>query len=74
MTIHEYLTKAIQDDARRAGERDRLLFEARQARTASRQRLVTPGAGDTFLTASYRSILARLDCRAWLSVRRADQR
>ena len=40
MTIHEYLMKAIQDDARRAGERDRLLLEARRARRARRQRLV----------------------------------
>ena len=43
MTIHKYLMKAIQDDARRAGERDRLLFEARRARRARRQRLA-PGA------------------------------
>ena len=42
MFIHEYLVKAIQDDARRAGERDRLLREARQARRARRQRLVPP--------------------------------
>ena len=42
MTIHEYLMKAIQDDARRAGERHRLLREARQARRARRQRLVPP--------------------------------
>ena len=40
MTIHEYLIKAIQDDARRAGERDRLLREARRARRSRRQRLV----------------------------------
>ena len=40
MTIHEYLVKAVQDDARRAGERDRLLREARRARRARRQRLV----------------------------------
>ena len=40
MTIHEYLMKAVQDDARRAGERDRLLREARRARRARRQRLV----------------------------------
>ena len=40
MTIHEYLMKAIQDDARRAGERDRLLREARRARRARRQPLV----------------------------------
>jgi len=38
MTIHEYLTKARQDDARRAGERDRLLLEARQAPKARRHR------------------------------------
>ena len=42
MTIHKYLMKAIQDDARRAGERDRLRFEARRARRARRQRLVPP--------------------------------
>ena len=40
MTIHEYLMKAVQDDARRAGERGRLLLEARRARRARRQRLV----------------------------------
>ena len=40
MTIYEYLMKAVQDDARRAGERDRLLLEARRARKARRQRLV----------------------------------
>ena len=36
MFINEYLLKAIQDDARRAGERDRLVREARRARRASR--------------------------------------
>jgi hypothetical protein len=40
MIIYEYLMKAVQDDARRAGERDRLLLEARRARRARRQRLV----------------------------------
>jgi hypothetical protein len=40
MTILEYLMKAVQDDARRAGERDRLLREAQRARRARRQRLV----------------------------------
>ena len=40
MTIYEYLMKAVQDDARRAGERDRLLLEARRARKARRRRLV----------------------------------
>jgi hypothetical protein len=39
MTSLEYLMKAVQDDARRAGERDRLLLEARRARRARRQRL-----------------------------------
>ena len=38
MTIHQYLMKARQDDARRAGERDRLLLEARRASQARRQR------------------------------------
>ena len=40
MFIHEYFVKAVQDDARRAGERDRLLREARRARRVRRQRLV----------------------------------
>ena len=40
MALHEYLMKAVQDDARRAGERDRLLRVARWARRARRQRLV----------------------------------
>ena len=40
MFNHEYLMKAIQDDARRVGERDRLLREARRARRARRQRLI----------------------------------
>lgn len=44
MFIHEYLAKAIQDDARRAGERDRLLREAGRARRARRQRLVPAAA------------------------------
>jgi len=38
MTIHQYLSKAVQDDAQRAGERDRLLLEARRARAARRPR------------------------------------
>jgi hypothetical protein len=38
MTFHEYLAKARQHDAQRAGERDRLLQQARQARTARRYR------------------------------------
>ena len=42
MTIHEYLMKAIQDDAQRAGVRDRLLLDARRARRARRLREVPP--------------------------------
>ena len=38
MTIHQYLMKACQDDAQRAGERDCLLLEARRARAARGQR------------------------------------
>jgi hypothetical protein len=38
MTIHQYLMKARKDDARRAGERDRVLLEARRASKARRQR------------------------------------
>jgi hypothetical protein len=38
MTIHHYLMNASKDDARRAGERDRLLLEARRARRARRER------------------------------------
>jgi hypothetical protein len=33
-TMRQYLMKAIQDDARRAGERDRLYLEAQRARAA----------------------------------------
>ncbi|HEY7146771.1 MAG TPA: hypothetical protein VH637_21215 [Streptosporangiaceae bacterium] len=40
MTINDYLVKVVQDNARRSGERDRLLLEARRARRARRQRLV----------------------------------
>jgi hypothetical protein len=40
MIMYEYLMKAVQDDARRVGERERLLREARRARRARRQRLV----------------------------------
>jgi hypothetical protein len=38
MSIHEYLMKAVQDDAVRAGERDRKILEARRARMAGRHR------------------------------------
>lgn len=38
MTIHHYLMRASQDDAKRAGERDRLLLEAQRARITHRRR------------------------------------
>ena len=38
MTFHQYLSKAVQDDAQRAGDRDRLLLEARRASAARRRR------------------------------------
>jgi hypothetical protein len=34
MVIHQYVSKAVQDDAQRVGERDRVLLEARRARMA----------------------------------------
>ena len=43
MTFHQYLSNAVQDDAQRAGARDRLLLEARRARLPRRARPV-PGA------------------------------
>jgi hypothetical protein len=38
MTFHEYLSKAVQDDAQLAGEWDRLVLVARQARMACHKR------------------------------------
>jgi hypothetical protein len=40
MIIHQYVSKAVQDDAPRAGERDRLLLEARRARMPRPKRQV----------------------------------
>jgi hypothetical protein len=41
MIIHQYVSKAVQDDAPRAGERNRLLLEARRARAARRKPVVS---------------------------------
>lgn len=41
MTFHEYLSKAVQDDAQLAAERERLLLVVRRAGKARRER-VTP--------------------------------
>jgi len=38
--ITQYVSKAVQDDAQQAGERKRLLREARRARMARRERMV----------------------------------
>jgi hypothetical protein len=43
VTIHQYLSQAVKDDAQRAGERNRLLLEARRAR-GSRRRRAGPAA------------------------------
>lgn len=40
MIIHQYVAKAVQDDAPLAGERNRLLLEARRVRRAHRERVV----------------------------------
>jgi hypothetical protein len=52
--IHEGLRQAVQDDARRAGERDRALLEARRARIAGR-----PHAGPAALASRLAQILFR---------------
>ena len=41
MLIHQYVAKAVQDDAPRAGEQNRLLLEARRARMARRKGVVS---------------------------------
>jgi hypothetical protein len=38
MTLHQCLMKASQDDAKRAGERDRLFLEVRRAQITPRRR------------------------------------
>jgi hypothetical protein len=40
MIIHQYVSKAVQDDAQRAGERDRMLLETQRVQMASRERVV----------------------------------
>ena len=41
MIIHQYVSKAVQDDAQRAGEQNRLLLEARRARMPRPKRVVS---------------------------------
>jgi len=56
MIIHQYVSKAVQDDAQLAGERNRLLLEARRARTPRRKRAIS---------------VTRTRRLAWLLLRRA---
>ena len=42
MTFHQYLAEARQHDAQQAGERDRLIRTARQARTTRPHRTSPP--------------------------------
>ena len=41
MIIHQYVSKAVQDDAPRAGERNRQVLEARRARMPRPKRIVS---------------------------------
>jgi hypothetical protein len=50
MTIHEYLMQAVVDDGRRKVERDRLLLEARRARTGRRVAVETAGMSENAFT------------------------
>jgi len=56
MTIHESLMKAIQDDGRRAGERNRLLREARRARRERRG----PAGDGGFRACDWADVFARV--------------
>ena len=64
MSIHEYLLKARQDDAVRAGERDRRLLEARRARMAGRHRPEPATVAATIARVAPVGWLARLMFRA----------
>jgi len=41
MIIHQYVSKAVQDDAQLTGERNRMLLEARRARKPRRERVTS---------------------------------
>ena len=81
MVIHQYVSKAVQDDAQRAGERNRLLLEARRARVARRKPVVSAAparrlarlllAGRPPSTPRHFVILVRL---LVVSIRRASSR
>ncbi|HTZ28585.1 MAG TPA: hypothetical protein VMC83_31590 [Streptosporangiaceae bacterium] len=65
MSIRDYLVRACQDDALRAGERDRQLLEARRARTAGRHH------HDPAVPAAAVAPVARVSRLARLMLRRA---
>jgi hypothetical protein len=71
MTIRQSMWEVVHDDARRAGERDRLLLEARRARAAGR-RHAGPAAWVSRLTRTlFRRDATRLGFlrdRTWVSV------
>ena len=54
MTIHQYLMRANKDDARRVGERDRVLLEARRLGLTR-----PPGAGLAALVTRGARLLSR---------------
>lgn len=58
-TLHEYLTTAVQDEAQRAGERHRLLLEARRARRTRLQRPAAAGAAKRFARFWFRKATAQ---------------
>jgi hypothetical protein len=71
MTIRQSMWEVVQDDARRAGDRDRMLLEARRARMAGR-RHAAPGTWVSRLTRTlFRRDAARpgfLRDRTWFSI------
>ena len=61
MTIHESLMKAIKDDGRQAGERNRLLREARRARRGRR----APAGDEGFRACRLADVFARVFAGWW---------
>jgi hypothetical protein len=67
--IHDYLRKAVQDDAHRAGERDRVLLEARRARTADRQHADPPA----LISRLTRMLFSRVTARPSVAVHSSNE-
>jgi len=66
MTIHQYLVQASKDDARRAGERDRVRLEVRRAGLTRRPRadLAAPAKRGAWLLSRWTGLMqARLGKR-----------